>query len=165
MLRISLLWMVVITLASMACSALPDSATPERLNATVASPSAKGDSRQGAAQIQKMLKEYKANPLRAEYLYEGETVVVGGEITAIKEDMVGNSVTILPGDDPNKGYLPRVWLKSGVSLLFASNDARSWLIEKDSGDSIEAECHFRRYSGTGSMDGPLALIECQQVPE
>ena len=125
----------------------------------------KGDSGQGAAQIQKMLQEYKANPLRAEHLFEGETMVVGGQITAIEEDLVGGSVVILEGEDPNKGHLPRVRLKSGVSLLFASNDARSWLIEKNVGDSIEAECYFRRYSGTGSMEGPLALIECQQVPE
>ena len=125
----------------------------------------KGDSGQGASNVQKMLQEYKANPLRAEHLYEGETMVVGGQITAIEEDFVAGSVTILPGDDPNKGHLPRVWLQSKVSLLFASNDARSWLIERNVGDSIEAECYFRRYSGTGSMEGPLALIECQQVPE
>ena len=125
----------------------------------------KDDSGQGAAQILKMLQEYKANPLRAEHLFEGETMVVGGQITAIEEDLVAGAVTILPSDDPNKGHLPRVWLKSGVSLLFASNDARGWLIEKNIGDSIEAECYFRGFRDTGSMDGSLDLIECQQVPE
>ncbi|MYC28508.1 MAG: hypothetical protein F4X65_00245 [Chloroflexi bacterium] len=94
----------------------------------------------------------------------GQTMLVGGEIKAFDEHWLGVGVTILPGDDPNKGTLPQVWLKRKVSLIFVSNDARTWLHKMNVGDQIAVQCLFGRFS-PNSMEGPLELTECQQVPE
>ena len=155
----------LIALTSVACSALPDSAKSEQNSATEASPSPKSDSSRGSTNIREMLKEYEVNPLRAEHLYEGRTMVVGGKITAIEEYMVGGSVVILEGEDPNKGHLPRVQLESGVFLPFASNEARSWLFEKNVGDTIEAQCFVERFESSGSREGLPILSECKQAAE
>ena len=151
----------LLVLAATGCGELPSSTVSKEQNAKPTSPSAKVASSEGVTNTQQMLQEYKANSLRAEHHYEGKTVVVGGKIRAIEEYSVRGSGVILPGDDPNKGQLPRVRLEGGVTLSFASNDARDWLIEKNVGDPIEAECYVNRFDHNGL---PI-LSECGAVPE
>lgn len=107
-----------------------------------------GSSCAGCSNVQEMLDEYEANPLRAEQRYRGRTMVVGGKIEAIKEDWA------VPPQ-------PVVRLKNKVTLSFA-NRARSWLLGKRVGDTIEAQClivGFQRYS-LGGRDGAPILEQC-----
>ena len=155
----------LMALAATACSELPDSVRSHLPGATATTSSVQSESGEGAANIQKMIREYEAHRLRAKPLYENKTILVGGEITSFEQHIVGGSRSITPRDDPNKGTLPRVWLKSRVSLTFASNDSLDWLIAKNAGDQIEAECRvFSLQPGTIGH-GLLRLDKCERVPE
>ena len=154
----------LIVMASTACATPADTASSDRPDPTAATPSAKEGSGQGAAQIQQILQDYETNSLRAEDVYVGQTMLVGGEIKAFDEYWLGRGVTIQPGDDPNKGTLPQVWLENKVSLIFASNDARTWIHKMNVVDRIAVQCLFGGYN-PHSMEGPLMLTECRQVPE
>ena len=155
---------VLIALAATACSELQEAVQADRQSDTTAASNAKSDTGQGAARIQQILQDYETNSLRAEDVYVGQTMLVGGEIKAFDEYWLGRGVTIQPGDDPNKGTLPQVWLEHKVSLIFASNDARTWLHKMSVGDQIAVQCLFGGFN-PHSMEGPLKLTECRQVPE
>ncbi len=107
----------------------------------------------GCSNIQEMLDEYEANPLRAERRYRGRTMVVGGKIEAIRDNWA------VPPQ-------PEVRLKSEVSLTFVSR-ARGWVSEKSVGDTIEAQClvdGFLRFS-LGGRDGVPILEDCEPPEE
>ena len=104
--------------------------------------------------IQEMMDEYDANPLRAERNYKGRTIVVGGKIKTIEEDFA-----VPPR--------PLVRLRNDVSLLFSWEGDHSWLLEKNVGDSIEAQCLVEGFRGPASLGptGTPRLSECGRVPE
>ena len=154
----------LLVMASTACATPADSVPTGQPNSTAAESNSLTDSSQGADQIQHILQDYETNSLRAEDIYVGQTMLVGGEIKAFDEYWLGRGVSILPGEDPNKGTLPQVWLENKVSLIFASNEARTWLHKMNVGDRIAVQCLFGGYD-PHSMEGPLTLTECQQVLE
>ena len=107
----------------------------------------------GCSNIQKIMDEYDANPLRAERNYKGRTMVVGGKIKTIEEDFA-----VPPR--------PLVRLRNDVSLLFSWEGDHSWLLEKNIGDSIEAQCLVEGFWGPYRLgSGTPRLAECGQVPE
>ena len=74
----------------------------------------------GCSNIQEMMDEYDANPLRAERNYKGRTMVVGGKIKTIEEDFA-----VPPR--------PLVRLRNDVSLPFSWEGDHSWLLERTLG--------------------------------
>ena len=136
----------LLVLASMACSHLPDSATPERQGTAAASPSVKSDPGRGSANIKEMMIEYQANSLRAEKNYRGRTVRMGGKIQSISGGIGAPLLARLEND---------------VVLDFDEKASSSWLLAKNAGDDIEAQCRVIGFHWKGYPK----LSDCGQVPE
>ena len=136
----------LLVMATVSCSALPDSARSEQQNATEASPSTKSASSRGSDNIRAMLKEYEANSLRAEKQYRGRTVVVGGKIRSISGGIGAPLLARLEND---------------VVLDFDKKESSSWLLAQNVGDDIEAQCRVTGFHWKGHP----YLSDCGQVPE
>ena len=100
----------------------------------------------GCSSIQEMMDEYDANPLRAESRYKGRTMVVGGKIQSISG---GIGAPLL------------VRLKNDTVLDFDKKQDTGWLLAKNIGDDIEAQCRVVGFHWKGHPN----LSDCGQVPE
>ena len=96
--------------------------------------------------IQEMMKEYEANPIRAEQTYVGNRYNVSGKIDGIRE---GGFYTAY-----------RVSLDSGNALGFADGEQHDWLLQKSKGDRIDANCLVYRFI---PVFGTPQLMQCRAV--
>ena len=114
-----------------------------------------GSSCGGCSNVDEMRKAYEANPIRAESQYRGRTMVVGGKIESI-----GRDFAVPPR--------PLVRLKNDVALEFAWEGDHSWLLEYNTGDTIQAECKIERFTGPYTLGREVGIPivgECRQVSE
>ena len=95
--------------------------------------------------IEEIIKEYEANPIRAEQTYAGNRYNVGGKIERIGKDSAA----------PPR-YM--VYIGSNHSMTFAWGERHSWLFELSKGDRIEANCLV---TGFSRIYETVQLRECR----
>ena len=121
----------------------PSGTTPESANLQVAP--VDSDDCPGCDSVRKIIDEYRINPIRAQDTYTGERVRIGGRIKSLDERKWPSSA----GREAGRSI--SVALENGIRFGFedskysstradAFHDWRDWLLLKNIGDVIEAEC-------------------------
>ena len=122
--------------------------------------------------VSKIIDEYGVNPIRAQDTYTGERIRIRGKIKSLDERKWSSS----PGLEAGRSI--SVALDNGIGFGFQNMDSRTgddaawydwrnWLLSKNVGDEIEAECTIKMLASAerhpDRVPGTPIINDCNRV--